>query len=132
MLGCLSYVTLIFHSKFPIKWRFRIWCISKNDLSTSLFFKQVFWRDAINQDKLAYFYQVGNPQWFWKNTKSDFVFGIFYIIFGNYMQNVTLMPSGNYYLPKNAYFFALKMPIFDGSSLIFSPENGFHVMRQKK
>ena len=61
MLGCLSCVTLIFHSKFSISWRFQIWYSFKKVLSTLLFVKQVFWRVAINQDKFTYFCRVGNP-----------------------------------------------------------------------
>ena len=59
-----------------------------------------------------------------KIRKMTLFFGLFYIIFGNFTSNVTqnnfffcwhinLMPSGNYFFPKKAYFFALKMPIFD-------------------
>ena len=58
-----------------------------------------------------------------KIRKVTLFFGLLYIIFGNFIPNVTqnnfffcwyinLLPSGNYFLPKKAYFFALKMPIF--------------------
>ena len=71
------------------------------------------------------YHQAIMAQWFrvGKNTKSDFVFWPFlYHIWKLHSKcdseqlffcwYINLLPSGNYFLPKKAYFFALKMPIF--------------------
>ena len=60
-LGCMSYVTIICSSKFPIQWRFQILCTLKIDLSASLYVRPTFQGVAINPDIHSYICQVGNP-----------------------------------------------------------------------